>query len=189
MTAARPLVTVVVPVYGNQDSLAELDRLIATAVVPGAAPGDVETIYVDDGSPDDSLAVLRGLASASPERVRVLRLSRNFGSHAAILAGLSRSRGRYVAMVSADLQDDPGMIARMLDAAQSRSAEVVLAVRAARDEEASKVAFASFYYWLMRRLSHAKFPPGGFDCFLIARPVVKALVDLGEANTSTWNGS
>lgn len=179
-----PLVSVVVPVYCNRETLAALQAEIVTALEAKLTPGDWEVVYVDDGSHDDSLSVLRALRRERPGATRVVRLSRNFGSHAAILAGLSRARGRYAAVIGADLQEPPSLVLAMLDTARAEEAEVVLACRFRREEGWSKVAFANVYYAVMRRFSQAKFPRGGFDCFLIARPVIDALLRHPEANTS-----
>src|SRR4029450_3743465 len=90
----------------------------------------------------------------------------------------------YAAVIGADLQEHPSLVLEMFDKARADDAEVVLACRAGREGGWSKLAFANAYYWIMRRFSQAKFPAGGFDCFLIARPVIDALLRQPEANTS-----
>ncbi len=182
--ARAPVLSIVVPVYFNEQSLESLYTTVVATFEPILLPDDLEIVFVDDGSGDGSFDVLCALAKKDPCRVRVLRLARNFGSHAAILAGLSACRGRYAAMLSADLQDPPEIIARMLEQARLDGAYVVLAVRDAREEPALKTHLANGYYWIMRTLSDAKFPSGGFDCFLIHRHVIDALTRLNETNTS-----
>ncbi len=179
-----PTLTIVVPVYCNSETLEDLRRLTMERFADRLGPGELELIFVDDGSYDDSLDVLTQMAAEHADHVRVLRLSRNFGSQAAILAGMSKSRGRYLAMIGADLQESPDLVAKMLDRAERENAEVVLAVREARDEALSKVAFANLYYWIMRTFTSARFPKGGFDCFLLKRNVVDSIVDISELNTS-----
>ena len=180
----KPVLSLVVPVYFNRETLEDLHAHAVDTFAGTLGPGEFELVFVDDGSLDDSYEILRRLAKQDPGRVRVLRLSRNFGSHAAILAGFSRARGRYGAIIGADLQDSAVVVRDMLAKAREDEAEVVLAVRKGREEAAGKVAFANLYYWIMRWFSQAKFPPGGFDCFLIARPVMDALLRLNETNTS-----
>lgn len=179
-----PVLSIVVPVYFNEQSLAPLHARIVEAFEGILEAGELEILFVDDGSGDGSFPVLAKLAADDPARVRVVRLARNFGSHAAILAGLNFCRGTYAAMVTADLQDPPEVVARMLERALQDGAQVVLAVRDAREEPALQVHLANTYYWIMRTLTDAEFPPGGFDCFLIHRQVVDAVTRLNETNTS-----
>ena len=106
------LVSVVVPVYHNAKSLADL--LAALQDVAGKNGADAfEFIFVDDGSRDDSFAVLERLARSEP-RMKVVKLSRNFGSNPAIMAGMSMARGDAVAAIAADLQDPPELLHDML---------------------------------------------------------------------------
>ena len=179
-----PVLSIVVPVYYNEQSLEPLYHCVVSTFEQILSPDNLEIVFVDDGSGDGSFDVLCGLAKKDPCRVRVLRLARNFGSHAAILAGLNACRGTYAAMLSADLQDPPEIIARMLEQARTDGAYVVLAVRDAREEPALKTHLANGYYWIMRTLTDARFPSGGFDCFLIHRHVIDALTRLNETNTS-----
>jgi dolichol-phosphate mannosyltransferase len=171
--------SIVIPVYCNEPSLAALyDRLAENA----AQHPDVthEIIFVDDGSDDGSFERLQALAAADA-RVRVLRLSRNFGSHNACLAGLSVARGDCVAIIAADLQEPPDLPWRML-AQWTPATPIVLAARRSRDEEPTKVAFARLYYAIMRRLAFPHMPAGGFDCFLVDRRVRDHIIALNETN-------
>src|SRR5688572_26343446 len=107
-----PLISIVVPVYHNAGSLADLLAKFQELSVKN--PSDTfEFIFVDDGSKDDLLAVALALAKSEP-RLRVIKLSRNFGSNPAILAGMSQTRGDVVAVIAADLQDPPELIHDML---------------------------------------------------------------------------
>jgi dolichol-phosphate mannosyltransferase len=101
---SSPSVSVVVPVYGNAESLPELSRRIEAALDPGFP--HFELILIDDGSPDDSWSVIQQLAQAQP-RVKGVRLSRNFGQHPAIAAGFDRSSGDLIVLMDADLEDRP----------------------------------------------------------------------------------
>lgn len=106
-----PALSVVVPLYDEEENLPELDREIRTALAPlGLA---YEVIYVDDGSRDGSLEVLRGLAASDP-RLRVLRHRHNAGQSAALAAGFRAARGELVATLDADLQNDPADLPRLL---------------------------------------------------------------------------
>src|SRR5690348_8871532 len=126
-----PVISVVVPVYFNSGSLVELLRRLSV-VAAGLSAFEFEFVFVDDGSGDDSFAVLQSLSNADV-RVRAVRLSRNFGSNAALLAGLTYARGDCIAMIAADLQDPPELIPELVGAWQS-GAEIVLAARRSRED-------------------------------------------------------
>ena len=174
------LISVVVPVYWNAESLPLLKAELET--IADALPDDrFEFIFVDDGSGDGSYAVLEGLAQVD-ERVRVLRLSRNFGSNPAILAGLSTVTGDCAAVISADLQDPPSKIPEMV-AEWRGGSQVVMAARAIRHDPMTSRFFGSAFNYLFKRFVFPDFPRHGFDFMLLDRQVVDVLVDLQEKNS------
>jgi glycosyltransferase involved in cell wall biosynthesis len=173
-------VSVVVPVYYNASTLEPLlDRL--RAVAEELRPDELEFVFVDDGSGDDSYEILRR-QSEQDGRVRALRLSRNFGSNAAILAGLTYAEGDCVVVLAADLQDPPELIPELV-AAWREGAEVVAAARRSRDDPALSRFFAGLFNRLFRRFVFRDFPPGGFDFLLVSRRVARVLVEMGERNS------
>ena len=125
------LLSILVPVYRNAAQLEELTRRVEKAV-DGVDGLECEIVFVDDGSPDGSFEILRRLAAADP-RVRIVRLSRNFGSNAALLAGLDHASGDAVVTLAADLQDPPELIPELIREWRL-GAEVVLAARRSRDD-------------------------------------------------------
>ena len=173
-------VSVVVPVYFNAETLPTLiERLRRVAdQVPRC---QLEMVFVDDGSRDDSFDVLRAEAARDP-RVRAIRLSRNFGSNVAILAGLAHANGDGVVVISADLQDPPEMIPQMV-AAWRDGVDVVLAARQAREDPWLSRTLANAFNTLFRRLAFRDFPPGGFDFMLISRRVSGLLIQMEEKNS------
>ncbi len=106
------MITVVVPLYNEAESLARLHSELA-AVFEAGTLGPVEFVFVDDGSRDASWAAIRGLAEADP-RVRGIRFRRNFGKAAALTSGFLAARGQTVLTLDADLQDDPAEVPRFL---------------------------------------------------------------------------
>ena len=176
------LFSIVVPVYFNAVNLPDtIPRLLALG---GQVEGvSLELVFVDDGSGDDSLAVLRSFQLRHPDQIRVVKLTRNFGSMAAIQAGLTVARGDCVGMIAADLQDPPELFLDMLRHWRA-GAKAVFAVRADREDSASQRLFANAYYTLIRRFALAGYPPGGFDFFLIDRQVVGDIIRIGEKNTN-----
>lgn len=186
---SRDLVSVVVPVYFNAESLPRLaERLRAIAQ---AADWNMEVILVDDGSGDESWNRIVEIARAWPQ-ARGIRLTRNFGSQMAITAGLAEARGQAAAVLSADLQEPPELLPELV-AAWRKGATAALAVRRSRPEGWTTRAAAGVYYRTLRRLAFEQMPAGGFDCFLIGRPAIDFLVENREIHTSLpglllWGG-
>ena len=173
------VLSIVVPVYHNAASLPDL--LARLAALAARHPGDTfEFVCVDDGSKDDSFAVLARLRKDEP-RLRVVKLSRNFGSNAALLAGLSHAGGDAIATISADLQDPPETLDAML-AHWRAGKKVVLAARDGRDDPALDVLLANVFYRLFRRFAIPTMPKQGFDFFVIDRRVRDLLLQIQESN-------
>jgi len=186
----HPLVSVVVPVYFNGPTLPRLvERLRKVAAEAG--DWDLEAVFVDDGSGDDSWQRIEEATRSWPA-ARGIRLTRNFGSQMAIVAGLSEARGAAAAVLSADLQEPPELLPDLV-AAWRRGAAAALAVRRSRPEGWASRAAASMYYRTLRRLAFSQMPAQGFDCFLVSRPAIDFLVGAKEVHTSLpglllWSG-
>lgn len=176
-------ISIIVPVYYNQDNLlplyADLKEKVLTKLPEGI---QYELIMVDDGSKDNSYKVMQELAKID-SNIKTIRLSRNFGEHAAILAGLSQCTGDCAVRKAADLQEPSEMILDIMKKYDEGS-KVVLAVRADREEPITQKAFSNLYAFLMRKLALHNMPKGGFDSFLIDRQVINFLVKMQECNTS-----
>jgi dolichol-phosphate mannosyltransferase len=173
------LVSIVVPVYHNAGSLEDLFARLA-AVAGSLGSERFEFVFVDDGSRDASFEVLRGLAERDA-RVRVVKLSRNFGSQSAILAGLTHARGECMVALAADLQDPPELIGPLL-ARWREGRKVVLAARRSRADPLPSRLLADAFYRLFRRFALPSMPRHGFDVFLIDRTVRDLLAGIQENN-------
>jgi polyisoprenyl-phosphate glycosyltransferase len=173
------LISLVVPVYNNAASVADLLARFGQ-LAARQAELDFEFVFVDDGSSDDSFAVLRRLADGEP-RLCVVKLSRNFGSNAAILAGMEQARGEAVVAIAADLQDPPELIDEMLARWQS-GRKVVLAAREGRDDPWLTTLLADSFYSLFRRYAIKTMPRHGFDFFLVDRQVADLVIGIRENN-------
>lgn len=171
------LVSVVVPCYQEEAILPQThERLSRAAESIGS---DYEIVYVDDGSSDGTLAILRDLQRADP-RVRVLALSRNFGHQIAISAGLDAARGDAVVVIDADLQDPPELIPELV-ARWREGNEVVYGSRTARrGESAARLWITGVYYRVLGRLSEGRIPAEAGDFRLIDRRVVDVLKSMPE---------
>jgi dolichol-phosphate mannosyltransferase len=137
---------VVVPVYRGESTLEELHRRLTAALA--ALTDDWQIVYVDDGSADGSWAVVEGFATAP--RVTALRLIRNYGEHVAITAGLDAVDADHVAIIACDLQDDPGALPALLDAARATGADMVLTRRLRRQDALLKRTLARLFYALVQ---------------------------------------
>ena len=144
--------------------------------------GPYELVFVDDGSGDDSWKIMNEIKDMD-ENVRLVKLSRNFGEHAALLAGLSVCTGDCAVTKQADLQEDSTLILEMYES-WKKGNKVVLAVRRSRDENAVKVFFANMYYAMVRKFVNKNMPVGGCDCYLVDRQVIEVLERLEEKNSS-----
>ncbi|MDD2992316.1 MAG: glycosyltransferase family 2 protein [Pygmaiobacter sp.] len=183
-------VSIIIPVYYNQDNLRPLYDDIKNRIL-NLALFDCEIVMVDDGSGDKSWDVIKGLAKED-SRITPIKLSRNFGSHAAILCGLSYATGDCAVIKAADLQEPTEMIISMYQSWKNGN-NVVLAVREGREESLGQKAFANLYYWLVRKAALPKMPKGGFDTFLLDRKAIEVLKKMDERNSAItgqilWSG-
>jgi len=172
--------SIIVPVYWNSDTLMLLYEDMKEKILHKL--GDYEIVFVDDGSGDNSWEIMNQIRKLD-DKVKLVKLSRNFGEHAAILAGLSACTGDCAVTKQADLQEDSELILDMYDKWKEGN-KVVLAVRADRDEGRVKKFFANLYYTLMRKLVMSEMPKGGFDCYLLDRQVIQVLLMLDEKNSA-----
>jgi dolichol-phosphate mannosyltransferase len=178
MSSSRDLLSVIVPVFNEAAVIqAFYDRAIrALAAIPGI---HLELIFVDDGSSDDSHRQLATLASLD-SRVRVIRLSRNFGHQVAITAGLDHAHGDCVVVIDADLQDPPEVIEQMVE--QWRAGfDVVYGVRADRAGEGPlKLITANMFYRLLNAITKINIPVDVGDFRLLSRRAADELRRLRE---------
>jgi glycosyltransferase involved in cell wall biosynthesis len=165
---SRPLLSVVIPVFDEEEGLPELRERLAAQVA--SLDGSVEVVYVDDGSSDGSARLIESWIEAGDPAV-LIALSRNFGMEIAMSAGLDEARGEYVALMHADLQDPPELIPQMLAAARE-GADVVYARRIGREESRIKRALATAFYRLMERLARVPYQGQAGDFRVMSRRVV-----------------
>lgn len=183
-------ISIIIPVYYNEDNLRLLYDDIKKKIYIHTEY-NWEIIFVNDGSLDNSYSILKELA-VEDNRVKAYSLSRNFGSHAAILCGLTKCTGDCAVIKAADLQEPTEMIIDMIES-WKRGNNVVLAVRQKRNESKHQIMFASLYYWLVRKTALPNMPKGGFDVYLLDRKVISVLMQLDEKNSALtgqilWSG-
>jgi dolichol-phosphate mannosyltransferase len=177
------LVSVVIPVYYNEGNIPVTWKALKATL--DDLPEDLrwEVVFVDDGSGDRSFVKLCELQEQAPDHVRIVKLTRNFGQTAAILAGLQTIRGSCCVVMSADLQDPPELILEMVRHWSRGAHKIVLATRTYREDKFLSRWGSRIFYRLMRRFAVPNMPEGGFDFFLLDRHVVDLLNRIEEKNT------
>lgn len=183
-------ISIVIPVYFNEENLFPLYEDISRKLF-SHTEFEWEIVMVNDGSQDNSYAVMQQLAERD-KRIRIYSLSRNFGSHAAILCGLVECTGDCAVVKAADLQEPTELILEMVDS-WKKGNNVVLAVRKGREERKRQILFANLYYTLVRKMALPNMPEGGFDVYLIDKKVIGVLQSLDEKNSALtgqilWSG-
>ena len=175
------LISVVVPCYNEEEALPfffeEIDKVM------GEMPDfDFEVIYVDDGSKDKTLSILRERAAVD-KFTRFVSFSRNFGKEAGMLAGLRESKGDYVCIMDADLQDPPSLLPQMMGIIAEKGCDSVATRRGNRKGEPPiRSLFAKMFYSLMNKISKVEFVPGARDYRLMSRRMVDAVLSMSEYN-------
>ena len=171
------LVSVVVPVFNEEEVLPELHERLRAALAD--VDGGYEVVYVDDGSTDGSAEIAAAWAR-SEDNVTLVQLSRNFGMEIAMSAGLDHVRGAYTVLMHADLQDPPELIPDMLRSAAEEQADVVFARRIGRDESRMKRLLATGFYAMMRSLARVPYQGQAGDFRLMSRRVTDTLRTMPE---------
>lgn len=181
------VISVIIPVYNEEENLSELYQLLDKITI--GSKHIFEFIFIDDGSYDRSYRLLINLSANDP-RVKVVRLSRNFGSHAACMAGLTYAKGDACAFISADLQDPPDIINSLISEWR-KGFEVVIGAR--ESQKGIERLLPKIYYNLMRRFVLQNMPADGTDVFMVDRKVVDTIISMKEKNISVfalvlWSG-
>jgi dolichol-phosphate mannosyltransferase len=181
MTTTRRRLSIVCPAYEEEAALPAFHQELLRVLAPLQHEYEIEVVYVDDGSRDGTLDLLRQWARADA-RVRYLSLSRNFGHQAAITAGLEQARGDVVITMDSDLQHPPGLLPVLL-AKWKEGHDIVLTIRS---EDAGLGRFKRFssqgFYKLMRWMSDTETRPAAADFRLMTRKAVDALLRLRESH-------
>ena len=174
-------ISLIVPCY-NEEEVLPLFYQEVTRVAGRMGEYVFEFLFVDDGSRDGTMNVVKALAEKD-ERVKYVSFSRNFGKEAAMYAGFTHATGDYVAVMDADLQDPPALLTEMMAAIKSEGYDSVATRRVTRKGEPPiRSFFARCFYKLMRRISKTEMVDGARDYRLMTRQFVNSLLELGEYN-------
>lgn len=175
------LISLIVPCYNEEQSLPFFWEAV-TDVMQKMSETDFEVIFVNDGSRDKTLEILRQLAEKD-SRVRYISFSRNFGKEAAMYAGFEHARGDYAAVMDADLQDPPALLEEMYHAVTQEGYDSAATRRVTRKGEPPiRSFFARMFYKLINRMTDVEIVDGARDFRLMNRPFLDALLSLKERN-------
>ncbi len=179
---SRKVLSILVPVCNEEENLRPFfERL--HRVLESLPQYQAEIICIDDGSRDNSYAVLRHLRERDP-RIKILKLSRNFGSWMVVAAGFHVASGDAVTWLASDLQDPPEVLSQLVSR-WATGANVVWAVRTQRDDPWSRRLLAALFYRIVRRIAVPEYPPMGTDICLMDRKVARIFAQLKERNRFT----
>ncbi|QJX46928.1 glycosyltransferase family 2 protein [Hymenobacter taeanensis] len=176
---ANPLLSVVIPVFNEEGLVATLVQRTTDAV--RSITDDYEIICVDDGSRDQTLALLLA-ARASDPRLKVLVLSRNFGHQAAYTAGLFAAKGQYVAMMDGDLQDPPELLGRMYELLKDDQYDIVYGHRTDRAEGWARQTLIKIFHGVFRNFSRLKETDNVGNFSMLNQRALQAFLSLKEKN-------
>jgi glycosyltransferase involved in cell wall biosynthesis len=177
---SAPVNSLVVPIYRNASSITALVDTVKQ--IADQTAGELEAIFVLDGSPDDSRERLLRALGVSSLRARVVEHSRNFGSFAAIRTGMSLAKGKHIAVMAADLQEPPELVIEFLRRLATEDVDVLAGERSSRDDRGDS---ASKIYWrLYRRFVVPDMPPAGVDVFACTAAVRDVVCSLESVHTS-----
>ena len=180
MATKKDLISIVIPCYNEQESLPIFYHEIIK-VAKEMANVEYEFLFIDDGSRDKTLSILRKL-SQTDKRVRYISFSRNFGKEAGIYAGLSNVVGDYIAIMDADLQDPPSKLKEMYNIIKKKEVDcVALYTRTHKDYSFIRKALTNLWY----KISQTKQKPGARDFRLMTRQMLEALLSMTEVNRFT----
>lgn len=181
MKKVKDKITAIVPCYNEEEALPLFYKEI-TRVAEEMKEVDFEFLFINDGSKDATIDILRDL-SKKDKRVRYVSFSRNFGKEAAMYAGFKEATGDYVAVMDADLQDPPALLPEMLNYIKVEGYDSVATRRVSREGEPPiRSFFARMFYKLINKISKADIVDGARDYRLMTRQMVNAILDMGEYN-------
>lgn len=172
----------ITPTYNNELGIkAYLDRVLK--VIDQLPIYKAQVLFIDDGSKDQTVQTIESEIKErhlSENQVKLIQLTRNFGSYNSFLAGLTFAEGDVFVYLHADLQDPPELILKMLDA-YSKGVELVIANRIDRTDGG---LFSNIYHWMVGKYGIKDIPKGGFDLMLFSNNVREQVVKISEKNTN-----
>jgi len=178
-----PKLSVIIPCYFNEENIIETKKVLIDNEKNFPSDLTFEYLMVDDGSKDGTLKELLNFRNDFPEKVKVIKLSGNFGSYNAILAGMNFATGDCNVILVADLQDPPELVPRMYEYWE-KGIKLVIANRQDREDSLIQRLLSNTYHLLIRKLALKGVPKGGYDLVLFDRKLREEVVRINEKNTN-----
>lgn len=176
------MLSLIIPVYKNSESIPSL--LTALTDINEKVNGDLEVVFVVDGSPDNSYQLLYENLPSLVFKSQLILLSRNFGSFVATRAGLQQSSGNYFAVMAADLQEPPDLVVQMYEKLKTEELDVIVGVRESRDDPLLSKLSSSIFWYIYRKFVVPEIPHGGVDMFACNKIFRDVLLTLDERHSS-----
>jgi glycosyltransferase involved in cell wall biosynthesis len=173
--------SIVIPIFKSEDHIPKLFEYIQ---VISESVGEVEIVFVIDGTPDDSEQKIVLEAKKYPFKVKIVRLSRNFGVGPALHAALSNVTTRSLVIIGSDLQEPVDLYIDFFKRLEAGDCDVLLGERLSRDDPFSMRFFSAIYWWINRKFINSETPKGGFDGVGLSAKASKTLIEMPELNTS-----
>jgi len=168
-------ISIIIPVFNNQGSIKPLGvKLVEIKKILEQDNKNLEIVFVEDGSSDHSLEELINFKKIC-NNVKIIKLLKNYGSGNAIQVGFKNSSGKYISMLSADLQDDPDLILKMYDIIKNSNENLVVCERENRNDKFTTILFAKIFYKILKTYVIKNYPINGFDIFMIKKELLKDL--------------
>ena len=174
--------SIIIPVYYNEFNIEPTFNALQTAVLQKNQEKKYELIFIDDGSGDNSISKLLELREKYPNLIKIIKLSRNFGQLAAMVAGYKYCQGKCAVVIDADLQDPPELINQMLDSFFNEGYEIVIGTRTKRKESLYRKLTSRMAYATIRKFTNVEIPDNGFNCSLLSRKILDIILTNLEAN-------
>ncbi|WP_210519780.1 glycosyltransferase family 2 protein [Hymenobacter terricola] len=180
-----PKLSVIIPCYFNEENIPVTTQELVANEANFPPEVTFEYVFVNDGSGDDTLGALRRAQATYPSRIRIIDLAGNVGSYNAIVAGIAHATGDCLAVITADLQDPPELMAQMYGHWQ-QGFKLVLGNRQDREETGFLETMAKVFHWLMKNLALRNIPDGGFDFVFFDRQVATEVLNIHERNSNVF---
>lgn len=174
--------SLIIPVFKNEAFIPQLMEVCEW--LNARLNYSLEVVFVVDGSPDRSAALLEQRLPEASFNFQLVELSKNFGSFAAIKRGLEVASGDYFSVMAADLQEPKELVLEFFKELHSQECDVVIGSRESRQDPLMSRAASQSFWWLYRKMIEPNIPPGGADVFGCNRPFRDQLIQLKEANSS-----
>lgn len=177
----KKIFSIIVTVYKNELNLPHTIPHYLKGIEKLNNKFDVEFIYVNDGSPDNSYKILKDFQEIYPDKIKIVNLTRNFGQVNAMMAGFKYAKGDVIGYITSDMQDPIELFEQMIKEWEDGN-KLVIAARKKREEKGINVILSKSVHYFVNKFIDKRFPPGGYDFFLADKVVINKLLNINEKN-------